>query len=336
MNAKAKAFLPALGTLVVGLILGGFVFGGGGSGDYDEDGERRQGFLSRLFSRGAGDEEEEEGPVFAVNTIAAAQGSMRDFIGVSGDVLASSMVDAFAETPLARVEQVFVTIGQHVTRGQAIATVDPSRPGMTFQLSTVTAPVSGTIVALPAQIGMTITQAVPLARIASGNTLEIRLFVAERFISRMALGLPAEITLAAWPGEVFYGTITELAPTIDPISRTMEVRVQVSARAYRLRSGMFANVRLITERKDNVVKIPSSALVTRLGSHYVYVVEPDPENPERNVARRRSIVTGIVSEGMLEVQSGLAPNEEVVARGQTMLEDGVRVNVIERIEPIGG
>ena len=337
-KSKAKTLLPALGTLVVGLAVGGFVFGGGdaAAADYDGDGERQRGFLGRLFNRGAADgEEEDAGPVFAVNTIAATQGSIQDFIGLSGDVVASSTVDAFAEAA-GRVERVFVTVGQRVHRGQAIAMVDPSRPGLDFQPHTVTAPVAGTIVVLPVQVGMTINQAVPLARIASGNTLEIRLFVAERFISRMSLNLPAEITLAAWPGEVFHGRISEIAPTLDPISRTMEIRVRMTAPGDRFRAGMFANVRLITEQKEDVVKIPASAMVTRFGGHYVYVVERDEESPDRNVARRRSIVTGILSEGMLEVQSGLAPNEEIVARGQTMLDDGVRVNVIERIESIGG
>ncbi|MCL2609384.1 MAG: efflux RND transporter periplasmic adaptor subunit [Treponema sp.] len=164
-------------------------------------------------------------PVFAVNTALAEQGPIRDFIGLSGDVIASSMVDAFSEVA-GRVERVHVSIGQQVARGQTLASVDPSRPGMDFQLGLVTAPVSGTVVAVPAQVGMTVSQAVPLVRIAGGNALEVRLFVAERFISRMSVGLPAEISLAAWPGDVFAGRIGEISPTIDPVSRTMEIRVR--------------------------------------------------------------------------------------------------------------
>jgi len=312
---KANALFPVLGALLAGFLF--FACNGEGGG-----------------LLGGGEEPEIVIPVFAVNTTTAAQGPIQDFIGLSGDVVASSTVDAFSEAA-GRVEQVFVTTGQRVTRGQAIATVDPSRPGLTFQLSTVTAPVTGTIVALPVQVGMTINQAVPLARVASGNTLEVRLFVAERFISRMALNLPAEITLAAWPGEVFHGRIAEIAPTVDPISRTMEIRVRVNNPGDKLRAGMFANVRLITERREDVVRIPASAMITRFGNQYVYVVEPDAESPEFNVARRRSITPGILVDGMLEVQNGLEPNDEVVARGQTLLEDGVRVNVIERLPPIG-
>jgi multidrug efflux pump subunit AcrA (membrane-fusion protein) len=98
---------------------------------------------------------------------------------------------------------------------------------------------------------------------------------------------------------------------------------------------MFARARIITENKNNIVKIPASAMITRFGEQYVYVVEEDPENPEHNIARRRNIIPGILIDGILEVQSGLAADEEVVARGQSLLEDGVRVNVIDRVTPLG-
>jgi len=273
-------------------------------------------------------------PVFAVNTTLAAQGPVQDFIALSGDVIASSMVDAHSEAA-GRVDRVFVSIGQRVYRGQAIAVVDPSRPGMEFLPHTVTAPVSGTITALPVQVGMTISPALPLARIASGNTLEIRLFVAERFVSRVALNQISQITLAAWPGEVFQGRVAEISPMLDPISRTMEIRVRVDNPGDRLRAGMFANVRLITEQRDNVVRIPAGAMITRFGNQYVYVVEPDPESLEHNIARRRPVTPGILVDGLQEIRSGLEPNEEVVARGQTLLDDGARVNIIERLAPIG-
>jgi RND family efflux transporter MFP subunit len=206
---------------------------------------------------------------------------------------------------------------------------------MEFRLGLVTAPVSGTVVAIPAQVGMTISQAVPLVRVAGGNALEVRLFVAERFISRMSMGLPAEISLAAWPGDIFTGRISELSPTIDPVSRTMEIRVRTENPGERLKAGMFANVRLITERRENVVRIPASALVSRFGQQYVYVVDVDPRDGEQFVARRRDVVPGISVDGLLEIREGLEPGEEIVARGQSLLEDGVRVNIVERLASPG-
>jgi multidrug efflux pump subunit AcrA (membrane-fusion protein) len=114
----------------------------------------------------------------------------------------------------------------------------------------------------------------------------------------------------------------------------MEIRVNVNNAGSKLKPGMFAKVRIITERKDSIVKIPTSAMLSRFGEQYVYVVEKDAENPEHDVVKKRIVVPGINIDGTLEIQDGLKPNEEVVVRGQTLLDDGVRVNVIERYTPL--
>ena len=268
-----------------------------------------------------------EVPVFAVNTIRASQGQILDYISLSGDVKAGSTVDAYSDAA-GKVTQIYVSVGQRVTRGQAVAAVDPSRPGMSFRESIAASPISGTVVSIPAQVGMTVNQAVPLVRIQGSGALEIQLHVAERFISKMALNLPCIITLDAWPGDVFQGSIHEISPTVDLASRTMQIRVNVSDTSSKLKQGMFAKVRIITEQKENIVKIPSSAMLSRFGENYVFVVE---QGPEHKIARKRIVVPGILIDGVLEIQSGLAPNEEVVARGQTLIDDGVRVNVIEQL-----
>jgi len=275
-----------------------------------------------------------EVPVFAVNTTLAVEGQIQDYISLSGDIVAGSTVDAYSDAA-GRVTRIFVSVGGWVSRGDRIATVDPSRPGMTFMESTVTSPISGTIAMLPAQVGMTISQAVPLARIQAAGALEIKLNVAERFISKMAMNLPCEITLDAWPGEVFLGSIRELSPNVDPASRTMEVRVNVRDSGSRLKPGMFAKVRVITERKDHIVKIPATAVINRFGEQYVYVTRRDPQNPEFNIVRKRVIKPGILIDGIMEIESGLERGEEIVIRGQTLLDDGSRVNIIERVTPLG-
>jgi multidrug efflux pump subunit AcrA (membrane-fusion protein) len=271
--------------------------------------------------------------VFAVNTTTAVQGQIRDYLALSGDIVAGSTVDAFSDVA-GKVTQIYVSVGSRVRKDDPIAEVDPSRPGMTYIPGIAKAPISGTVVSLPAQLGMTISQAVPLARLTGGSALEIKLYVAERFISKMARGLPCEITLDAWPGEVFRGNITEISPVVDPASRTMEIRVNVENPGSRLKAGMFAKVRIITERKNNIVKIPAGALVQRFGENYLFVVEADPADPEQLIARRKIIKPGILIDGILEIQQGLEPNEELIIRGQTLLEDGSRINIIDRIAPL--
>ena len=273
-------------------------------------------------------------PRFAVNTTLAVKGQIQDYIALSGDIHSGSNVDVFSDAA-GKVVQIYTAVGRRIDKGTAVVVVDPSRPGMTFRNSTVTAPISGTVIAVPAQLGMTVSQAVPLVRISGDGGLEIRLNIAERFISKMAVNLPCEITLDAWPGEVFRGSVREMSPTVDLVSRTMEVRVNVSNTDSKLKPGMFAKVRIITESKNNIVKIPAGAVIKRFGEEYVFVVQKDPKDANFDVVVKRVIVPGITIDGVMEVQSGLSPDEEIVTRGQTLLDEGSRVNIIERTAPLG-
>jgi multidrug efflux pump subunit AcrA (membrane-fusion protein) len=311
----------------------------------------------------------QDAPVFAVNTTLAVQGRIRDYLPLSGDIVAGTTVDVYSDAA-GKVVRVYASVGDRIARGAPIAAVDPSRAGMDYLPSVATAPIAGVLTSLPAQVGMTVNQSVPLARIAGGDALEIRLYVAERFISRISLRQPCEITLDAWPGESFRGSVSEIAPTVDPASRTMEVKVNVDNHGALLKAGMFAKVRIVTEEKEGVVKIPSAALIRRFGEEYVFIVEKaatadttadttaaaatdvstdtdasadavadtdtpaETEKPERLIARRKLVRPGILIDGVLEIEEGLAPDDEVVIRGQTLLEDGALVNVIDRVQSL--
>jgi len=272
----------------------------------------------------------QEAPVFAVNTSSAAQGLIADYLSLSGDIVSASAVDAYPEAA-GKVSRVYVKVGSRVNKNAPIVDIDPSRPGMEYERNVVRAPVAGTVVSLPAQLGMTVSQAVPVARISAGSALEIKLYVAERFVSRVKLNQSCEITLDAYPGEVFSGQITELSPVVDPASRTMEVTVTLENPGSRLRAGMFAKVKIITERKENIVKIPAGAVVQRFGETFVFTVD---DSRGGAVARKTVITPGILIDGVQEVVEGLAPGEEFIVRGQTLLEDGARINVIERTPPL--
>jgi multidrug efflux pump subunit AcrA (membrane-fusion protein) len=281
----------------------------------------------------------EEEPVevvatFAVNTTTAVEGQIQDYLSLSGNVEASSTVDVYSDVA-GKVSYLFGSVGKRVAKDENIIEVDPSRPGMTYVKGTVKSPVSGIIVALPAQVGMTISQAVPVARISAGNALEIKAYIAERFISRIALRQPVDISLDAYPGETFRGVISEVSPVMDPTSRTLEVKVSIGNNPQgKLKAGMFAKIRIITEQKNGIVKIPASAMINRFGEDIVFTVKSDPVDPAYQIAEQVSIVPGIVIDGVMEVQSGLNPGDEIIVRGQTLLENGSRINIVDRVQPL--
>ena len=271
--------------------------------------------------------------VFAVNTTTAVQGQIKDYVALSGDLVSGTTVDAYSDVA-GKVTKLFVSVGTRVARGDPLAEVDPSKPGMNYVPGIAKAPISGTVVALPAELGMTISQAVPVARLSRTDALELRTYVAERFVSKMKVGLNADVTLDAVPGVSYRAVVRELSPVIDPSSRTMEVRLRLVQPDSKLKSGMFAKVKILTEEKDGIVKIPASAVVKRFGENYVFTVQSDPADAALLIASKKKITQGILIDDKLEVRSGLEPNEEIVVRGQTLLEDGSRVNVVDRLAPL--
>jgi len=300
----------------------------------------------------AGDEEQQT--VFAVSTTKAVQGQIKDYIDVNGDVVTKTRVDTYPDTA-GKLSGLYVEVGERVRKDQVIAEVDPSRPGMQFSASPVKAPISGMITSLPVQVGSTVSQQMTVAQVSKMDDLELRVHVAERFISKMQVGLSAEIRFEAYPSREFTGRVREVSPVVDPVSRTLELKISISDGTDILKAGMFGEVKIITEEKLKVVKIPSDSLVRRFGDDFVFVVNRDAAGTSTEasagaedtdagadtddsgmlgVAERRRVSAGIEIDQKLEIQSGLEPGEEVVYRGQTLLEKGSRVRVVEQVQPL--
>jgi multidrug efflux pump subunit AcrA (membrane-fusion protein) len=270
-----------------------------------------------------------EAAVFAVNTTTAVQGQISDYIELSGDLVPGSAVDAYSDAA-GKITRVNVAAGSRVTRGQAIASVDPSKPGMTYVQHIVRSPISGTITSVPVEVGMTVSQAMPIARIAGGGGLEVELFVPERFISKVRKGLLSQIEFDAYPGELFRGSVGEVSPIVDVSSRTEKIKVNVDNPGSRLKAGMFAKVKIVTESKSNIVKIPAGCVITREGKDVAFIVTPDPENPGTKIARQLDVTRGIEIDSIVEIVSGLEAGDEIVSKGMSLLGDGTRVNVVQK------
>ena len=120
--------------------------------------------LAALFS--CRPQVKKEEPVFAVNVTPVTRGSISDYILVNGDVETLTNIDVFADKS-GEILSINVSLGQYVAAGQTIARVDPSRPGQRFIPNPVTAPIAGTIVALPVQLGATVNDLVTAAALAA-------------------------------------------------------------------------------------------------------------------------------------------------------------------------
>lgn len=148
--------------------------------------------------------------------------------------------------------------------------------------------------------------------------------VTEERMHSVNLGLPAETSFPAFPGELFEGHVVKVDPNIDPITRTFTTYVEIKNPALRLKPGLsgFARIRRSAEAS---LAVPSIALINPTGDQAsVFVVGPD------GVARLRKVRSGVVANAMTEILDGLREGEQVVTVGQLNLRDNDKVHTTSR------
>jgi len=266
-----------------------------------------------------------EAASFSVRTYEVTEQTLRAYLDVNGDIMSTQQADVFPDVGGILVS-VRADLGAFVNRGQVIAEVDPSRPGMVYLRSPVTAPISGIISRTPLSTGTTVSPSTPITSISTNQNLEINARIPEREIADLVPGLSAEVFLQAYPGETFSAVVNRVSPIVDSISRTKLINLRFDQDDPRISAGMFARVRINTRSYPDVVAVPSEAIVSSYGQTAVFIVEYDAAG--RPFAERREIAPGASLQGMTEVRSGLSSGETVIVQGQQLLSGGEQLRII--------
>ena len=274
--------------------------------------------------------------IFTVRTEDAELRTLQAYLEVNANIVSGHQVAVMPDAN-GRLVSMQVELGSVVQRGALIAQIDPSRPGTTFSLSSVYAPVSGMVVSSPQSVGSTVSTSTVLMTIAVNDSLEIEALIPEREVGQLATGLEASVRLEAFPGETFAATLTQVSPVIDPVSRTKKVTMRFNDNDTRINPGMFARVKLNTRTYENVISIPQEALVEHRGRTVVYVLNPNPDGNYTNGVpagtprvEMREVSSGVNVDREVEIKLGLEPGEEVVVQGQQFLTDNAPVRIIGR------
>ena len=125
----------------------------------------------------------------------------------------------------------------------------------------------------------------------------------------------AKMELSFQRGRQYEGKVGYIYPTLNPKSRTLKVRLEFENPGVDLKPGMFATVRIEAQRKDEVLRIPTEAILHSGERQLVFTTR------EIGKYEAREIVTGLVGDGHItEVLSGLSEGETVVTSGQFLLD----------------
>jgi RND family efflux transporter MFP subunit len=176
------------------------------------------------------------------------------------------------------------------------------------------APISGVVTAVKVVEGEFVDAARPLFTIMNLDRLWVEAKTSEYDLERATAAKAAQLTVAAFPGRSFslvepHARLIDVAPVIDPATRTITLRYELANLDRALRVGMFGEVAIEIGRATNVLAVPDSAVVDEDGRPIVYV------QLAGQTYERRDVELGLRSAGFVEIKRGLAEGERAVVRG---------------------
>lgn len=175
------------------------------------------------------------------------------------------------------------------------------------------APFAGEVIERNATIGEVIDPNKTLFTVADLSTVWVRADFPEQQAGRLKTGQTIEVRVSAYPDSIFRGPITYVGAVIDPATRTVMARADVSNPDGRLRPEMFAEVVLVTD-EQSVLSVPRAA-VQQVGSRTVAFVVQGPRRFES-----REVTLGQASSEYIQVVTGLVVGDEVVTQGSYALK----------------
>ncbi len=180
----------------------------------------------------------------------------------------------------------------------------------------VKAPVSGVVTQRTVSLAGYVDTHAPLFEIVDTSAMWGEVAVAEAELGDVKAGMPVTIVMDGLGGREFRGTIANIAPIIDPQTRTAKARVRLPNTGGLLRANMYGKARIAVGGTRSSAVVPQGA-VQRAKTVKLAFVRLKPDEFE---ARRVEVAPGARHGGMVEIASGVEPGEEIVVAGSFLLK----------------
>lgn len=256
------------------------------------------------------------------------KGRINKYITLAGDMRGIEEANALPDVP-GKVAKIVVNEGSYVKKDETIMYIDRSQIGFSYNLSPVRSPINGRVGSINVTEGQFVSQTTPVATIVNDSIMEVIVLLPETYIGKVKKGDKALIEVTPYPNEEFVGYVHSTDVVIDRGTRTLKIKVRLNNLSRKFISGMYCNVKILSEFADNVNYVPITSIRNIDGENYVYVLTK-LTNTEENLysASRRRVSLGISDGTFVEVR-GVEKGELVVSLGAEYLKDGMVVRAIK-------
>ena len=183
--------------------------------------------------------------------------------------------------------------------------------------NTITAPFSGTVASLNAELGENITPLKPVMRIINTKGLTVKISVPENEIGKVRVGDTAEVVVPALGDRRFMGKVTEKSMTASLLTHSYPVKVLIEQPDEELVPGMISKVVLSADVSTGII-VPANAILVNQEGRFVWVAE------EGRATRRNITISGYSGSGVI-VSEGLQAGDVVIVEGYQKVSEGMKV-----------
>ena len=176
------------------------------------------------------------------------------------------------------------------------------------------APQSGVLINLGVREGMYIKPETQILSIANLDTIWLLAEVFERQANWVEVGQSAEATLPSMPGVIWKGTVEYIYPDLDPVTRTLRVRLRFDNSKGKLKPNMYSHVTIFSGEKKDVISIPREALIR--DAHQQRVIKALGEGR----FQAQEVISGMESGDWVEIISGLNEDDDIVISSQFLID----------------
>jgi membrane fusion protein (multidrug efflux system) len=132
-----------------------------------------------------------------------------------------------------------------------------------------------------------------------------------------------QVTADALPKIIFKADIKKISEAVDLTTRTMQIEIDIENSNKMLKPGMFANITMIMDKKENALILPNQVVQNDDYGNFVYVIKPD------TTVEKRYISIGIKQDTKYEVLSGITEKDPVVFIGQSLIRNKMKVKILK-------
>lgn len=194
----------------------------------------------------------------------------------------------------------------------------------------IVAPFAGRLGIRKVDLGDYLPAGSPIVPLNTLDPVYVDYSLPERELTQVSVGQAVSVTVAAYPGREFKGSISAIDSGVDVKTRNVQVRATLANADQALRPGMFAEVATLLPARDGVLTLPRTAITFAPYGSSVFLIEDKDGKPQ---VQRRPVTTGGAQGGRVEVLTGLADGDRVVVAGQVKLRNGQEVKIDDTVVP---